>query len=120
MPARLLVENCVPTGCVMFWLTPATGFVETFPVPPPLPHVPHVPFPSRQVAPFAVPVPNSLAGTSPEIKPAVVLSPRSTYCFVAACSGAAGFDGSVIGPVIVPPAVERKVPAPTLETDVST
>jgi hypothetical protein len=87
----------------MFWLTPALGLVETFPVP----HAPHVPFPNKQLPALAVPVPNSLVGTSPAIKPAFDVSPRSTYCFVAACSGADGFAGNVIAPVIVPPAVGK-------------
>src|SRR6266567_5157583 len=120
MPARLFVENCVPTGCVMFWLMPVPGFVETFPVPPPPPHAPHVPFPRRQLPDVALPDPNSFTGTSPEIKLAFDVSPRSTYCFDAACSGATGSPGSVIGPNIVPPAVGRKFPAPTVDTDRST
>src|SRR5579863_7274888 len=95
----------------MFWLTPVVGLVETFPVPPPA-HAAHVPLPSRQVAELAVPVPNSLAGTIPEIKSALVVCPRSTYCLVTACRGAAGFPGSVIGPVIVPPTVGKKIPDP--------
>src|SRR5450631_193838 len=108
MPARLFVENCVPTGCVMFWLTPVVGFVDTFPVPPPpLPQAPHVPFPNKQLPAFAVPEPNSFAGTIPEIRSALVVSPWSTYDFVDAWSGATGEPGSVIGPDIVPPAVGK-------------
>src|SRR5208282_3870502 len=106
IPERLLTENCVPTACIMFWLMPALGLVETFPSP----HPPHVPLPSRQLVPLAVPVPNWLVGTSPAIKLAFEVSPRSTYCLVVAWSAAAGFAGSVIGPVIVPPAVGKKVP----------
>src|SRR5450432_3627814 len=66
------------------------------------------------------PVPNSLAGTNPEIRSDFDASPTSTYCFVAAWFADAGFPGSVIGPVIVPPAVGRKIPDPTLVTEAST
>ena len=86
---------------------PALGLVETFPVPPPLAHAPHVPFPSRQLPAFAVPLPNSFAGTTPETKSAFDVSPRSTYCFGAACNGAEGFPGRVSGPVSAPPAIGK-------------
>src|SRR5579863_3895731 len=116
MLARLLTENWVPSGCAIVWLL--AGFVERFP--PPLPHDAHVPLPSRQVPEFATPVPSSFAGTKPEIKSDFDASPKSTYCFVAAWFAAAGFPGSVIGPVIVPPAVGRYTPATTFDTALST
>src|ERR1700722_11416214 len=102
----------------MFWL-PA-GAVETFRVPPPLSQAPHVPFPNRQVPPFAVPDPNSAAGTSPAIRSAFDPNAVSTYSFGAACNGATGFPFNVSEPVIVPPATGRKFPAPTVPTAVST
>ena len=108
MFARLFAENCVPAGCAIACV--ATGLVEMLPVPPPDPHVPHVPdapFPSRQLPAEASPVPNSFAGTSPAIKSDFAARPVSTYCFVDACSAATGFAGNVIGPVTVPPAVDR-------------
>src|SRR5258708_21394759 len=117
MPARLLIENCVPACCVMFWLTPALGLVETFPVPPPVPDATQVPLASKQVPEPKVPVPNSLGGTNPVIKSAFVVSPRSTYCLGVACSGAEGFPGRVIGPDMVPPAVGKKIPDPIFVTD---
>jgi hypothetical protein len=105
MPFTLFTPNCVPTGCAMFWL--AEGVVDTFPVPLPPPHVPHVPFPNRQLPEVAVPDPNSLTGTRPENKSALLAAPVSTYCFVAACKLDVGFPGRVTGPVNVPPASER-------------
>src|SRR5208283_2342960 len=109
MFAKLLLENSVPAGCAMFWL--AAGVVERFPVPLPPPHAPQlpeeVPLPTKQLPAVADPVPNSLAGTSPATRSAFAAIPVSTYCLVDACIGAAGFAGSVIGPVIVPPAVGR-------------
>src|SRR5580700_2077928 len=78
---------------------------------------PHIPFPSRQLPAVALPVPNSLAGTSPEIKSALTDTPWSTYCLVAACSAEAGFAGRLMGPVIVPPAVGKKFPPPAFDTD---
>src|ERR1700727_276325 len=108
MFARLFVENCVPAGCAILWL--AAGFVERFPDPVPPPHAPHVPddpFPTRQLPVLAVPVPNSAAGTTPVTRSAFAANPVSTYSFVVACIGAEGSAGSVIGPLIVPPAVGR-------------
>src|ERR1700733_11699548 len=102
----------------MFWL--AAGAVETFPVPPPLPQAPHVPFPNKQVPPFAVPDPNSAAGTNPAIRSAFEANAVSTYSFEAACNGATGSAFNVSDPVIVPPPTGRKFPAPTVPTAVST
>src|SRR5579863_3259215 len=113
MFARLFAENAVPAGCAIDWLT--VGVVDRFPVPPAA-QAPQVPFPSRQLLAVASPVPSSPVGTSPEIRSAFEASPVSTYCLLAACSGADGEPGSVIGPVMVPPAIDRKLPDPTLDT----
>src|SRR6266851_818510 len=114
-PRRFAV-NTAPAGSAIAWV-PA-GVVDTFP--PPLPHAPHVPLPYKHVPEFAVPDPNSPAGTSPVIRSAFATDALSTYCFVDACNGAVGFPLSVSGPVRVPPAVGKKFPAPTFATDVST
>src|SRR5580698_11042864 len=106
MLLKLFTANWVPVGCAITWLP--LGAVETFPLP--VPHKPQVPFPSRQVPDDAIPDPNSLGGTNPETKFAFVASPVSTYPLVAACKAEIGLVGSVIGPVIVPPAVGRNAP----------
>jgi hypothetical protein len=71
------------------------------------PHGPHAPLPSRQFSDDAVPLPNSLVGTSPPTKSAFAATDASTYCFAAACNGAVGFPLNVKGPVIAPPAVGK-------------
>ncbi len=81
---------------------------------------PNVPLPSRQFSPDAVPLPNSFVGTNPVTKSAFAAPAASTYCFAAACSGAVGFPLNVSGPVIAPPAVGKKFPAPTVAIEEST
>src|ERR1019366_2635215 len=52
--------------------TPLETSAEPFATPAvPLPHALHVPFPNKQFPADAAPVPNSFAGTSPEIKSAL-------------------------------------------------
>src|SRR2546423_14418375 len=92
---------------IAIWLLPGVPVEFTFPVPPPLAQAPHVPFPSKQLDEFAVPVPNSLTGTRPEIRSAFPANPASTYCFGVACIAETGFPARLIGPLIVPPAVDR-------------
>src|SRR5947209_11759200 len=65
--------NTAPAGSAIAWLV--AGLVETLPLP--LPQAPHVPLPYKQVPEFAVPVPNSAPGTTPEIRSAFDVIPVS-------------------------------------------